>query len=481
MRSLSSAFVRRTRGSVLVAAILVIAASSVAFAAQLDAPALTYVESGFGRVDLVVTAGATGAPAGFTLWWMKRADFEANGSQWFEYGDPAQGDAYFVGVPTLNNFPGEPGTFLLGPNESITIQPGDIADETGVVSYSLEEHEYGTDYVYCVFANAATGWDQSGYSPNSSATTNGADANCTFTQGYWKNHEDQWPVSSLTLGSVSYTAAQLLSIFNKPVQGNGLISLAHQLIATKLNLAMGANPTDVLATVVAADALIGALVVPPVGSGFLAPATTSALTEVLDDFNNGIIGPGHCDDPAACCFADGTCQNIPPEDCTVAGGTPQGGGTSCATVVCAPPPPPRGACCTPSYSCLENVTASECAAAGGAWYSGATCAQIVCTPPPPRGACCTPNYICLESVTAAECASVGGVWYAGATCAEIVCTPPPPRGACCSPEFICLDGVTLEQCDAVFGTFYPDATCAGVVCVNATESKSWGRIKGLYR
>src|SRR4051812_12086632 len=52
---------------------------------------------------------------------------------------------------------------------------------------------------------------------------------CTLTQGYWKNHPSAWPVTSLTLGSVSYNQTQLLAILHKPVQGNGLVSLAHQL------------------------------------------------------------------------------------------------------------------------------------------------------------------------------------------------------------------------------------------------------------
>src|SRR3989344_377587 len=60
--------------------------------------------------------------------------------------------------------------------------------------------------------------------------------NCTLTQGYWKNHPDSWPVSSLILGTTVYTKAQLLTIFGQPVAGNGLVSLAHQLIAAKLNI-----------------------------------------------------------------------------------------------------------------------------------------------------------------------------------------------------------------------------------------------------
>jgi hypothetical protein len=81
------------------------------------------------------------------------------------------------------------------------------------------------------------------------------------------------------------------------VRGNGLISLAQQLIAVKLNQAAGAAvPASVATAITAADALTGAKVVPPVGNGYLAPASTSALTTVLDTYNNGLTpgGPPHC-------------------------------------------------------------------------------------------------------------------------------------------------------------------------------------------
>jgi len=118
---------------------------------------------------------------------------------------------------------------------------------------------------------------------------------CTFTQGFWKNHEEAWPVSSLELGSVSYTQQELLAIFGEPVRGNGLISLAHQLIAAKLNVAFGANDWGIADEIAAADAMIGALVVPPVGSGYLAPRDTGSLNDALDGFNNtrgDTCGPG---------------------------------------------------------------------------------------------------------------------------------------------------------------------------------------------
>jgi hypothetical protein len=101
-------------------------------------------------------------------------------------------------------------------------------------------------------------------------------------------------VTSLTLGNVSYTDLQLLSIFNTPAQGNGLLTLAHQLIAAKLNIANGADSTDIAQAISDADALIGSLVVPPVGGGFLAPGATSTLVHALTDYNEGLTGPGRC-------------------------------------------------------------------------------------------------------------------------------------------------------------------------------------------
>jgi cysteine-rich repeat protein len=130
----------------------------------------------------------------------------------------------------------------------------------------------------------------------------GDGSDCTLTQGYWKNHPDAWPVGSLTLGSRTYTKAELLVILKTPVKGNGLIMLAHQLIAAKLNIAAGADGTSIDATIAAADALIGNL---EIGVDTLKPRDVSALNDTLDAFNNGNIGPGHCDDK----------KNPPPPSC----------------------------------------------------------------------------------------------------------------------------------------------------------------------
>jgi len=122
-------------------------------------------------------------------------------------------------------------------------------------------------------------------------------AGCTRTQGFWKNHEEDWAGQSLMLGTRNYTQAELLSIFDTPVRGNGLISLSHQLIAAKLNAPPGTIlPVSVATAMAAADAMIGGLVVPSVGGGSLSTDSTSSLTSTLDQFNNGNTpgGPPHC-------------------------------------------------------------------------------------------------------------------------------------------------------------------------------------------
>jgi len=123
--------------------------------------------------------------------------------------------------------------------------------------------------------------------PSSTATPSGTPGGCVRGQGFWKNHPDQWPVTELQLGNVTYTQQQLLDILHQPVRGNGLLILAHQLIAAKLNIAAGADPSCIQETIAAADALIGDLVIPPVGNGYLRPRDAAPLAGILGDFNEG--------------------------------------------------------------------------------------------------------------------------------------------------------------------------------------------------
>jgi hypothetical protein len=117
---------------------------------------------------------------------------------------------------------------------------------------------------------------------------------CPFSQGYWKNHPDAWPVTSLTLGSETYTQAELLALLRTPVRGDASLILAHQLIAARLNIANGSDPAPVSATIADADSLLSGLagklpyhVRPssPTGQAMIADAST------LDSYNNGQFTP----------------------------------------------------------------------------------------------------------------------------------------------------------------------------------------------
>jgi hypothetical protein len=70
-----------------------------------------------------------------------------------------------------------------------------------------------------------------------------------LAQGFWKNQPNAWKVSSLTLGTTSYTEARLLTILHTPAEGDASLILAHQLIAALLSIANGTDPTPVSATI----------------------------------------------------------------------------------------------------------------------------------------------------------------------------------------------------------------------------------------
>src|SRR5215471_9074701 len=219
-------------------AVMAVAAlgSVVPAAAQnvLDTPSVRYVDNNRSSITLEVEAGASGAPAGFVVEWMKKSDFDAMG------GWPADENDYriiycqFYGVPTWHV---STGNYVLPAGGKVQVVVGDIFDETGL--YANYDGELGdaTEYVIRVHAEGNADASESPRSADVWASTRPALQNCTYTQGFWKTHPEAWPVGSLTLGNTTYSAADLLLILNTPAGGNGLLILAHQLIAAKLNLA----------------------------------------------------------------------------------------------------------------------------------------------------------------------------------------------------------------------------------------------------
>ena len=113
--------------------------------------------------------------------------------------------------------------------------------------------------------------------------------NCTYTQGYWKNHLEAWPGTTASAVGCGQTWPENLET---PPAGDAFYILSHQWITATLNRSQGAQTTPEFN-----EQLLAA-------SGILYDCEISedehdeaiALAEYLDAFNNGEFGPGHCDD-----------------------------------------------------------------------------------------------------------------------------------------------------------------------------------------
>jgi len=269
---------------------------------KLSTPAISCAGATQTSINIQVCAGASGLPNGFSLDWLKASDYAANANHWFSSDSPLACSAGFSGSANLSRY-------NLGPYECVTVNVGDFLFDNGASTNCAIGLDCGTQYMFRAFGHGNSTYNRSDDTAVLGCATLdcGHSTSCTFTQGYWKTHgvaptgnnAYAWPdaakASGLQLGSVSYTAADLLSILNKPAAGNGLVALAHQLIAAKLNVAAGGDPTAVAADIATSDALIGSLVIPPLGGGYLAPSLTSGLVGALSSYNEGATGPGHCD------------------------------------------------------------------------------------------------------------------------------------------------------------------------------------------
>jgi hypothetical protein len=157
---------------------------------------------------------------------------------------------------------------------------------------------------------------------------------CTLTQGYWKTHsaygpapyDDNWTkVGDMTEGSPwvvlgledSCDSGQCgedtpffgsgqswYEVLWTPPKGNAYYILAHQFIATTLNVLNEADPSEIADDWGAAKALFEACDPADIskrGGGSCSARGFKTLASILDDYNNGLIGPGHCseDDTSA--------------------------------------------------------------------------------------------------------------------------------------------------------------------------------------
>jgi hypothetical protein len=118
---------------------------------------------------------------------------------------------------------------------------------------------------------------------------------CTLTHGYWKTHPQVWPVDSLVLGTQTYTKSELLVLLGITSQTDASVTLARQLIASKLNIANGSDSTPVASTITASDNLLaqfsGKLPYKVKPSSAIGQAMV-AKSVTLTNYNSGLMTPG---------------------------------------------------------------------------------------------------------------------------------------------------------------------------------------------
>jgi hypothetical protein len=118
----------------------------------------------------------------------------------------------------------------------------------------------------------------------------------TGTPGYWKNHPEAWPVDNIIIGGVTLTRDHAIAVMNTSGKGDKTYDLFAQLVAAKLNVAIGNQPSCISADIQAADVWLAQH---PLGSKVKAnsPAwqAISASFTRLDDYNNGRLCAPHRD------------------------------------------------------------------------------------------------------------------------------------------------------------------------------------------
>ena len=120
--------------------------------------------------------------------------------------------------------------------------------------------------------------------------TNVPIAGCTFTQGWYKNHTSQWPTGFSPNASFDGWGTWINLYNTPPKKGNEYIQLAHQYMTALMNVASGASVPAAVQTALNKAAAYFAAGGAGTGSGDIA-----GVAGILDDFNKGLTGPGHCD------------------------------------------------------------------------------------------------------------------------------------------------------------------------------------------
>ena len=120
----------------------------------------------------------------------------------------------------------------------------------------------------------------------------------TGTPGYWMNHPEAWPVSSITVGGRTYTQEEAIMFMKAPVATDKTYTMFAALVAAKLNVMIGNDASCVSAAIAAGDVW---MTTNWIGKGVTAGGPTSPwrsgepIAVILDNYNNGLLCAPHRD------------------------------------------------------------------------------------------------------------------------------------------------------------------------------------------
>ena len=151
------------------------------------------------------------------------------------------------------------------------------------------------------FVAATTG--TAGSATHTLPVTVACDEGCTLTPGYWKTHSIYGPAPyDATWALVGEDTAFFMSgqtwysQFWVAPAGNAYWNLSHQYAAAALNVLNGSAAGAVQSTMDAALVLLQTYTPANVKASSALRGQFVAAGSVLDAYNNGVVGPGHCDE-----------------------------------------------------------------------------------------------------------------------------------------------------------------------------------------
>jgi hypothetical protein len=218
------------------------------------------------------------------------------------YTPPGGGDPVVLVIPTNENGGYDTGGGPSGTTYTVSVQiPPDTTPSPANVPTTDDEHDSdgvpdgdGNSVAHITVPEGDTNGDgTTDFGFTASGFTNPG----TGTPGYWKNHPEAWPVSSVTVGGVSYTKEQALAILNSSVSKDKTYTMFSSLVPAMLNVAIGNDSTCVSEAITAAHAWMATY--GPVGSQVAASSYAWKLGEPLhrkmDNYNNGMLCAPHRD------------------------------------------------------------------------------------------------------------------------------------------------------------------------------------------